>query len=250
MTFEEYINNPMGVKNAVISHREMYRKMYMEKLDKIMMREVGRIDYYLYKSPNKYYCYMKIPSEVVPKFYYDVVIEFSEPKHKTADASLRNYDVRFYSNDPSFVYTFVYAFKKNKMFIEEYKEKMSARALRERADERNPSSTVGYVKSLYFAYLLMKRRDLFVKSKYVLIYSKKDVLKNIMPADEKIEARQQEAEKIKNKKKREIANINAKKQEAIRKDLNKGVINKVKNIGKISTLNNKNIKSVKTTKKK
>ena len=43
MTFEEYINNPMGVKNAVISHREMYRKMYMEKLDKIMMREVGRL---------------------------------------------------------------------------------------------------------------------------------------------------------------------------------------------------------------
>ena len=194
MTFEEYINNPMGVKNAVISHREMYRKMYMEKLDRIMTREVGKIDYWLYKSPMKYYCYMKIPSEVVPKFYYDVVIEFSEPKHKTAD-------------------------------------------------------TVGYVKSLYFAYLLMKKRDLFVKSKYVLPYSKNLVLKNIMPADQKIEDRQQEGERLKNKKKREVANINTKRQEAMRKDLTKG-IGKVKTIGKIGSIGNNNIKQTKISKKR
>lgn len=249
MTFEEYINNPMGVKNAVISHREMYRKMYMEKLDRIMTREVGKIDYWLYKSPMKYYCYMKIPSEVVPKFYYDVVIEFSEPKHKTADASLRNYDVRFFSNDPSFVFTFAFAFKKNKIFIDEYKDKMSRRALMQRADEKNPSATVGYVKSLYFAYLLMKKRDLFVKSKYILPYSKNLVLKNIMPADQKIEDRQQEGERLKNKKKREVANINTKRQEAMRKDLTKG-IGKVKTIGKISSIGSNNIKQTKISKKR
>ena len=53
MTFDEYINNPMGVKSAVISNREMYRKMYTEKLNKIMVREVGKIDYQLYKSKKK-----------------------------------------------------------------------------------------------------------------------------------------------------------------------------------------------------
>ena len=47
MTFDEYINNPMGIKSAVISNREMYRKMYTEKFDKVMVREVGKMDYQL-----------------------------------------------------------------------------------------------------------------------------------------------------------------------------------------------------------
>ena len=57
MTFDEYINNPMGIKSAVISNREMYRKMYTEKFDKVMVREVGKMDYQLSKSNSKYYCY-------------------------------------------------------------------------------------------------------------------------------------------------------------------------------------------------
>ena len=59
MTFDEYINNPMGIKSAVISNREMYRKMYTEKFDKVMVREVGKMDYQLSKSNSKYYCYLK-----------------------------------------------------------------------------------------------------------------------------------------------------------------------------------------------
>ena len=36
MTFDQYIQNAMGIKNAVISNREMYRTMYTEKLNKIL----------------------------------------------------------------------------------------------------------------------------------------------------------------------------------------------------------------------
>lgn len=202
MTFDEYINNPMGNKSAVISNRNMYRNMYMEKLDKIMVREIGKIDYKLSKSKTKYYCYMKVPSEVVPKFYYDVVIEFSEPEdNKLADATLKNYDVKFFSNDPSFVFTFCYAFRKNKMFIEDFKNKMPQKALLEKPMEKNPKAVVGYVKSLYFAYLLMKKRGLFDKIKYVEKYSKSQMLDNIVPADDKIKARQEEADKLAKKEK-------------------------------------------------
>ena len=34
MTFDEYIQNPMGIKNAVFSHREMYRELYKNKFNK------------------------------------------------------------------------------------------------------------------------------------------------------------------------------------------------------------------------
>ena len=37
MTFDQYIQNPMGVANSVMSNREMYRNMYMMKLDSIMV---------------------------------------------------------------------------------------------------------------------------------------------------------------------------------------------------------------------
>lgn len=224
MTFEEYINNPMGIKSAVISNREMYRKMYTDKLNKVMVREVGKVDYQLYKSKSKYYCYMKIPSEVVPNFYYDVIIEFSEPKDgnkKFGDASLRNYDVKFFSNDPSFVYTFCYAFRKNGMFIDDYKEKMSPEALAQKPVEKNPTVSVGYVKSFYFAYLLMKKRDLFTKLKYVTLYDKRRVLDQIMPADQKIKERQEAADNIRDKK-RIARNIrNEKRKQAMDKDFAK-----------------------------
>ena len=82
MTFRQYIQNPMGIANAVISNREMYRQLYTGKLDKIMVREMGHIDYKLYVGKKKYYIHFKIPSEIIEKFYYDVVIEFDEPKDK------------------------------------------------------------------------------------------------------------------------------------------------------------------------
>ena len=95
MTYDQYIQNPMGIANAVISNRGVYRELYRVRLDKILVRELGKIDYTLYKSKNKYYVHIKIPSEVIEKFYYDVVIEFSEPKNKSLiDATLKNYNVK------------------------------------------------------------------------------------------------------------------------------------------------------------
>ena len=80
MTFDQYIQNPMGKENAVISNRTMYRNLYQEKLDKILVREAGNIEIKAYHVGKRYICYLKIPSEVVPKFYYDVLIEFRPPK--------------------------------------------------------------------------------------------------------------------------------------------------------------------------
>ena len=195
MTFHDYIQNPMGRENAVISNRTMYRNLYQDKLDKILVREAGKIDIKAYHVGKRYICYLKIPSEVIDKFYYDVLIEFRPPKGILPEADLSKYLVRFYSNDPSFVYTFTHAFVKNDLFFKDFENKMSKKAIRERGKEKNPADQVGYVKSLYFAYLIMSKRGYFSKTKYVDKYSKASLDREIEHANKKIKDRQEAAEK-------------------------------------------------------
>lgn len=192
MTFEQYINNPMGVKNAVISNREIIKASYIAKLDKLMVRENGKVNYIMYKGKVNYYIYMKIPSETIEDFYYDVVIEFSPKDHAIIpQATLANYEVRFFSNDPAFVFTFAHAFIKNDMFFTDMKEKMSREAINKVAVEKNPKNTIGYVKTLYFAYILCKQHNLLSKVKFSTAdsYDKKALLSMITNADDKIASR-------------------------------------------------------------
>lgn len=247
MTFDQYIQNPMGVKNAVISNREMYRAMYTEKLNKILVRESGKVTYFLYKGTKKYYAYIKVPSEVVPKFYYDVIIEFSEPDGgaKLSDRTLRNYNVRFYSNDPSFVFTFAHAFIQNRLFLDTYRDKMSSQAIRKNADEKNPNNDVGYVKSLYFAYLIMNQRGLFNKIQYGEKYHERNVKSMVMNADEKISRRQQEGQDLRKTNRKDKTALERKRKETQSDET--PIAHRVKNITHTRKVGQ--INTVKTTKK-
>lgn len=252
MTYDQYIQNPMGIANAVFSNRDMYRNLYMSKLDKLLVREMGKIDYTLYVDNKKYYVYIKIPSEVIEKFYYDVVIEFSEPKDKSLiDSTLKNYNVKFYSNDPSFVYTFAHAFIKNKLFIKELEDVMSKEAIRKVAVEKNPSNQVGYVKSLYFAYLILKKENVFNKKKFILAkqINWKSLQRSITPADVKIAQRQDAAKELSAKNKKAREELNKLMKRPIEKDIPMATKSS-KTIKPISnTKSTKSIGMMKTTKR-
>ena len=69
ITFDQYINNPMGEKSSVVTQRGMYKELYSNKLGKILLREGGRVNYYLYTDKDRYLVYLKIPSEAIDKFY-------------------------------------------------------------------------------------------------------------------------------------------------------------------------------------
>lgn len=209
ITFNGYIDNPMGKKNGVFSQRNMYKDLYTSKLDKLILREGSKFTYKLYydSSNDTYYCYIKVPSEVIEKFYYDVVIMFySDDPVAKGYKDLKRYYVKFYSNDPAFVYTFAHAFIENEIFIEDLKSKMSKKAVKNVAVEKNPNNIVGYVKSLYFAYLIMNKYSLFEKANYKIHGDKfklKSLTNDIMDASKKIALRQEEQEKLDAKKRRE-----------------------------------------------
>lgn len=252
MTFDQYINNPMGRKNMVFSSREMYRDLYRDKLDKLYVRETGEMKYTCYKGNDMYLLHMKVPSEVVPNFYYDSVILFhtDNPAVRTSK-TLKDYYVKFYSNDPSFVFTFTYAMAKNDMFIHDLDAKMSKLALKNIAKERNPSASVGYVKSIYFTYLIMRNRNLFEKIIFeadIQKYSKKKLLGEVEHADDKIEKRQRLAEEIsKAKRISKAKNINKEKDDST--NIN---TKSVKSVGgvKVTSAKKNTINTVKKTKRR
>ena len=200
MTLEEYIKNPMG--SSVMTNRQVYHQMYTEKWNTIKLRENGLIIFTLYQDKENYFIHFKIPSEVVPKFYYDTIIRFYLTKGKEAEAKSRmlsNYDVQFYSNDPNFAYTFAHAFNKNGLFIKDLESKMIEKCLKEKAIEKNPKDEVGYVKSLYFAYLEIKDKGLLVKARWQNItrkYDKKVWAITVANAYDVIEDRKKRGEEI------------------------------------------------------
>lgn len=202
MTFQQYIDNPLGKKNAVFSQRDLFRTLYTDKFDKVLLREVGKINYTLYldKKHDKYVIHIKVPSETVNKFYYDAVIYFyTDDPATNASTNLNNYKVKFFSNDPAFVFTYLRVFLKNDMFFEDLKPKVSKLALTKDPVEKNPYEIPGYSKILYFAYLYMKNKNLFNKYLYQETgrpYSAKELLSHIDHTDKKIADRQELGEKI------------------------------------------------------
>lgn len=209
ITLEQYMLNPMGKNNAVLnaSTREIIRKTYSHKFDNILLRENGKIEYYLYtdNTNNTYWAHIKVPSEVVKDFYYDVVFKFSASQDvESSGEDLFKYNVKFYSNDPAFVYTYAHVFIKNELFIDELVSKMSKQAIKKPPTEKNPNQDVGYVKAIYFAYLTMQNKKLnklvkFKGESRPIDY--KYLLNSIEKAEVKIKKRQEEGAKVSKRKK-------------------------------------------------
>lgn len=257
MSFDKYIDNPSG--GSVYTNRNMYKAMYKSKFDAILVREQGKINYTIYKTDDgndSYYIHFKIPSEVIENFYYDVVIQlFTTENTKKNNASLREYAVRFYSNDPAFVYTFAHSFVANKLFITDLQSKMSKRAIKNEATIRNPKNDVWYVKSLFFAYLAMEKYGLFKRSllnQRGVKYKKSELLRNIIHADTKIAARQHEQEQLEARKRKEKEDARRARQNTMRnagRPTNQSRTTTISKVAKTTVISN-TIKRTKITGKK
>ena len=246
MTFKEYIDNPGGKGNSVIVNKGMYKEMYTDKFNKVLLRENGVIKYKVYKEGGKtdsYYIHIKVPSEVVSNFYYDVVIQlWTDAIGEKNNVNLNNHYVRFFSNDPAFTYTFAYAFNKNNLFIDILKQRMNPKAIKDSAKTKNPKNEIMYVKSLYFAYLTMQRYNLFNRLKLdsnTTKFDKRSFPMTIMKADDKITLRQSEYEKQKkkakveqNRKAAQTRNVDNSTKETKKSKISR--TSKVSNVSKIS----------------
>ena len=258
ITLEQYILNPMGRRNAVMNAvaREAIASDYLKRYGRLMMREHSLMNHTLYKDErhNRFIAHIKVPSETVTKFYYDIVLEFTADEDvKAGGEDLFKYNCRFFSNDPAFVYTYAHVFKEDDIFYTDLRSKMSKLALKKAPEETNPSNTVGYVKTIYFAYLFMKARDLNNRSKFTaqaIPMNLKRLISEVEDADAKITARQEEGDKLRKEKAKEKRN----EDKSVKGTKQVGTTSAIKPIQKVKTTKKVNsigkIKSVLTSKKK
>lgn len=247
LTMEQYITNPIQSPILTATMRESMRSSYIKKFNAILLREHGVFNYFLYKDEtnNKYYAYFKIPSETIERFYYDTIIEFSADQDiAEAGKNLFKYNVRFYSNDPSFVYSYAYTFNKKGLFITDFVSKMSQKALRDHPKEKNPGELVGYVKSIYFAYLFMKLRSFNDIDKFkaqASVLNMGNLVATVMPADQKLGEREDAGERLAKKKRiardkeRRVQEASKKKDSPLSIKYTKIVGNKPKTAGFVKT---------------
>ena len=179
ITLNSYINNPTGSRARMVGERQAASATYSDKFEKLLLKSAGAIEYHIFKTavdPNRvddkkpnsnidrYIIIIKIPSESIPRVVYDVAVEFytKDTVYKKS-STLDEYYVKFFSNDPNFNYTYAYSFKKNKLIIDELMGKLDPKAMKEKPKVTNPNTLIGYVKSIYFAYLFIESRGLMNK---------------------------------------------------------------------------------------
>lgn len=238
MTFEEYIKNPAGKGASTAPNRQMVEQFYTQELDKLLLKVNGKIDYNLYINGSKYYVSFKIPHHTYDKFFYDVVIELStSDKALGAVRDLKKYDVKFFSNDPSFTFTWAYVFNQNDMLIPALRQKCSPIALKQAPIVRNPSETMGYNKYVYYAYLLMRLYNLFDKAEFDLKRKPYSTLSSsIVNADRKFEERKKAEEAYKKKPKGAKENIARKEKSKVLDASDPHMIKKTPMVGKTKTI--------------
>ena len=96
LTLDEYGKSPAGKGNVTGS--QYLAQAYKNKFDKVMLRVNGKIDHNFYTDGTSYFILLRVPSEIVPNFTYEVVFKFS-PKNMTDghSSSLKGYTVQFFS---------------------------------------------------------------------------------------------------------------------------------------------------------
>lgn len=229
MLLHEYIDNPMGKGSNAIYNRDLVKSDMISRYDKNI--EKGRkLELEVYNKGEDYVFHFIIPSESDKRDNtYDVLIHFHpEDPSVIGDKNLNRYNIKFFSNCPSFTYTYAYAFNKKGLLIDALNGKYGKEVLDNAPSTRNPNEIINYEKSLFFAcHYLDKYGDnldkFYLKSRVKKL--KNDVYKNIRNIDKiSFEVKQKEAEFREEKKKLE----NSKKSKTERvKSVVKGTISKI-----------------------
>lgn len=147
----EYMDNPMGKGSTAIANRGLIRENLNQRYDKLMAKHKD-FECRRYFDGTKFYFHILVPTESERNNTYDVVIELSDPLGDfTKDITLNRYVMRVFSNCPSFVFTYAYAYNKYGMLIDTLMDKYTDITLENAPSIKNPGEIINYEKSVYFA---------------------------------------------------------------------------------------------------
>lgn len=154
-TLFDFMDNPMGRGSNALSSRKLIQSDLNSRFDVILKNK--KIDFVIYrlKDLSRIYFHFKIPSEKLTRDNtYDVVLCFSVPEDDASrikDSSIKRYEMTFFSNSPSFTYTYAYASNLYGLLIPELASKYEKIVLKSPPITRNPAEVINYEKTTYFA---------------------------------------------------------------------------------------------------
>lgn len=253
MNIREYLDNPMG-KGAIIPGKQAIITDYNARFDKLL--ENNKFSIKIYNDKDVYYFHVIQESESERENDYDIVVMFY-PKDKTnkAEDSVINYEVSFFSNCPSFTYTYAYAYNKAGLLIDILKKKYDDKILSMRPVVKNPNNMVNFEKSLYFACKYILYDPKYTSKAYLKSASQKFGKRNFIQTirtSAMIEYEIQRQNKMLQEKKRKEARKNKKpapyNTNKMKKENSANVVNYIK--PKKSTVQDKSKSSVNTIKAK
>lgn len=149
-TLKEFLDNPMGKGSTAISNRKLITEDLKRRYYELIKKK--KITIFPYKDGDEYYFHFKIPSESERENNYDVVLRFTmlEDNFKY-DNFLNRYYLQFFSNSPSFTYTFAYVFNDYQLLIPLLSNKYKDIVLSNNPLVKNPGEIINYEKSIFFA---------------------------------------------------------------------------------------------------
>lgn len=172
MTLNDYLTNPMGKGNAVIPYKFIITQDLEIRYEKLIQKKGIVATPYIVDG--EYAIHFIVPSESERNNTYDVVLLFDESESNIIDEALfRNYNLLFFSNCPSFNYTYAYVYNKEGLIIPYLKDKYDGITLKQAPVMRNPQEIKSFEKSTYFACLYLKKNPLFQNKLYLSRNAKK-----------------------------------------------------------------------------
>lgn len=150
-TLKNFYDNPMGKGSTAIPNRKITIDFMESKYYRLTNKKDITCRVYIHEE--FYYFHLLIPSDSDDlNIHYDVVIKFCPAnKHSKFDNFLNNYYVKFFSNCPSFTYTFAYVYMNNGLLIDELKGRYRDEVLTQKPNIRNRSGLINYDKSIFYA---------------------------------------------------------------------------------------------------
>lgn len=149
MNIKEFLKNPVG-KGAVIPGKNTLLADLDKRYKALLERK--EFEFNIYRKKDCFFFHFLIMTEDPERENdYDVVIGFYPTKTQKFDTVITRYDIKIFSNSPSFIYTYAYVAKQNKLLIVDFYNKFDVNVLKKPPVSRNPGKIMGYEKSVYYA---------------------------------------------------------------------------------------------------
>lgn len=235
MTLSQYMDNPHG-KGSMFGNIEAQKKFFISKFE-ALIREYEMFKYKIFYSENKkarsYYMLIKVPSETVADLEYEVVIKLS-PGENTVANDFTTYNVQFFSNSPSFMFTHAYTYNLHTMLINDLEHKLGDHVHTE-PKIRNSYKILAFEKSIYIASLFLLRYldDTSLINKISKKYNVSDMNKLVDTVDEKLIEYNKKKQRARSEAKKAKLELREKRNESKIEKRRKEIDSKIKTGSKI-----------------